>query len=66
MHQAEFFNEFLTNCPMDVVAFEKEMAKHGILAGLPVDDKILWCVTEKMDKKAIDDVIKTIKEVCGQ
>ena len=66
VHQAEFFNEFLTNCPMDVTAFEKEMAKYGILAGLPVDDKILWCVTEKMDKKAIDDVIKTIKEVCGQ
>ncbi len=66
VHQAEFFNEFLTNCPMDVRAFEKEMAKHGVLCGLTVNDKLLWCVTEKLDKAAIDDIINLIKEVCGQ
>ncbi|NLM85248.1 MAG: aminomethyl-transferring glycine dehydrogenase subunit GcvPA [Clostridiales bacterium] len=66
VHKAEFFNEFLTNCPMDVHAFEKEMAKRGILCGLTVDNHLLWCVTEKMDKLAIDEVINVIKEVCGQ
>lgn len=66
VHQTEFFNEFMSCCPMDVHAFEAEMAKHGILCGLTVDDKLLWCVTEKMDKAAIDGVIAVIREVCGQ
>lgn len=66
VHQAEFFNEFLTNCPMDVHAFEKKMADRGILCGLPVDDKLLWCVTEKMDKQAIDEVIAIIREVSAK
>ena len=42
------------------------MARRGILCGLAVDDKLLWCVTEKVDKQEIDDVIAIIKEVCGQ
>lgn len=66
VHKAEFFNEFLTNCPMDVKVFEQKMMEKGILCGLPVDDKILWCVTEKMDKQAIDEVLQVIKEVSGQ
>jgi len=66
VHQAEFFNEFLTDCPMDVKQFEQKMMEKGILCGLPVDDKILWCVTEKMDKQAIDEVVQIIKEVSGQ
>ena len=66
VHKAEFFNEFLTRCPMDVRQFEKKMAKKGILCGLTVDDCLLWCVTEKMDRQAIDHVISVIKEVCGQ
>lgn len=66
VHQAEFFNEFLTDCPMDAQEFEHQMAKRGILCGLTVDDKLLWCVTEKLDKQAIDEVITIIKEVCGQ
>ncbi|MGI6695892.1 MAG: aminomethyl-transferring glycine dehydrogenase subunit GcvPA [Christensenellales bacterium] len=66
VHQGEFFNEFMTGCPMDVHAFEAEMAKRGILCGLTLGDRLLWCVTEKMDKTAIDEVIAVIKEVCGQ
>ena len=30
------------------------------------DEHLLWCVTEKMDKQAIDEVVAVIKEVCGQ
>ena len=66
VHTADFFNEFLTHCPMDVRQFEAEMARRGILCGLTVDDKLLWCVTEKMDKQAIDEVIAVIREVSGQ
>lgn len=66
VHKGEFFNEFLTGCPMDVHAFEAEMAKRDILCGLTLGDRLLWCVTEKMDKTAIDEVITVIKEVCGQ
>ena len=66
VHQAEFFNEFLTKCPMDVRQFEQKMMEKGVLCGLPVDDKILWCVTEKMDRQAIDEVVQIIKEVSGQ
>ncbi len=66
VHKAEFFNEFMTHCPMDVRLFEQEMARRGILCGLAIDDKLLWCVTEKVDRQEIDDVIAIIKEVCGQ
>lgn len=66
VHEGEFFNEFLTKCPMDVIKFETEMAKRGILCGLPEDNNILWCVTEKLDKAAIDEIITIIKEVSGQ
>ena len=66
VHQAEFFNEFLTKCPMDARQFEQKMMEKGVLCGLPVDDKILWCVTEKMDRQAIDEVVQIIKEVSGQ
>ncbi len=64
-HTGEFFNEFMTGCPMDVRAFEKEMARRGILCGLTLGDRLLWCVTEKLDKGKIDHVISVIREVCG-
>ncbi len=65
-HSAEFFNEFMTGCPMDVREFEKGLAQRGILCGLTVDDRLLWCVTEKLDKQKIDHVISVIREVCGK
>ena len=65
IHKGEFFNEFVTSCPMDEKAFEWKMASRGILCGLPVNGGLLWCLTEKTDKKAMDKAIAAIKEVCG-
>ena len=39
------------------------LAKRGILAGLPVENNILWCATEMNSKKEIDKLVETIKEV---
>jgi glycine dehydrogenase subunit 1 len=64
-HEGEFFNEFVSFCPMDARALESELAKRGILCGLPVDGGLLWCLTEKTDNKVMDRVIAVIREVCG-
>ena len=59
----EFFNEFMTTCPVDIKTLEEKLSKKGILMGLPVEDKILWCATELNDKQDIDKLIDAIKEV---
>ena len=66
VHEGEYFNEFITRCPMDKNKFETEMAKHGVLCGLPVQEGLLWCVTEKADKQTLDHVLSVIREVSGQ
>ncbi len=66
VHSGEFFNEFVTTCPMDTKAFEKLMAEHGVLCGLPVKEGLLWCVTEKQDRKTLDGILGIIREVCGK
>ena len=35
----------------------------GILSGLPYEDGMLWCVTEKVSKATLDLVVSTVKEV---
>ena len=42
---------------------QEKLSKKGILMGLPVEDKILWCATELNDKQDIDNLINAIKEV---
>lgn len=59
----EFFNEFLTTCPIDPEELEERMAAHGILCGMPVGDKMLWCATEVNTKEEIDAMVRTLKEV---
>ena len=61
--EAEFFNEFLTTCPVDVMTLQEKLSAKGILMGLPIEDKILWCATELNDKQDIDNLIMAIKEV---
>ena len=39
------------------------MAAHGILCGMPVGDKMLWCATEVNTKEEIDAMVRTLKEV---
>ena len=39
------------------------LAEKGILAGLPVEEGILWCATEMNAKEDIDELIAAIGEV---
>ena len=60
-----YFHEFLTVLPkVDEVLAALEKA--DILGGLPVEDGILWCTTEKVSKEQIDKAVAIVKEVlCG-
>lgn len=58
----DYFHEFLTDMPKkdEVLA---ALEKADILGGLPVEDGLLWCVTEKTDKETLDRVIDIVREV---
>ena len=62
VYTGEFFHEFVTECP-DVDKALKALDEHGILGGLPVEGGILWCVTELLTKKKLDEVVAILKEV---
>lgn len=66
VHDAEFFNEFLTTLPIDTKRIEEALAKVGILSGLPTEKGMLWSVTEKVSKESLDLAINTIKEEIGK
>lgn len=59
----EFFNEFVTTCPVDIDVLEKKLAEKNILMGLKLEDRILWCATELNDREDIDRLISVVKEV---
>ncbi len=56
-----FFQEFVTECPIDVSILLKALEKQDILGGLPVENNgILWCATEKNTKAQMDALIKVV------
>ena len=63
IHTGEYFHEFVTKCenPSKVL---RALDENGILGGLPVEDGILWCVTELVSKAELDRAAAIIKEVC--
>lgn len=61
VHQGEFFNEFLTTTPVPSHAIERALMQNGILSGLPLDEGMLWCVTEKVSKETMDEVVRIVK-----
>ena len=63
--EGEFFNEFLTSSPIDPEIMEAKLAESGILSGLKVEDKILWCATELNTKEKMDQLLEKIREVIG-
>lgn len=65
MNTKPFFHEFVTTCPVPAEKVEAALAAKGILGGLPVEEGILWCVTEKNSKDQIDALVSVVKEVCG-
>ena len=48
---------------MDPAVLEKKLSEKGILMGLVLNDRILWCATELNDRNDIDGLIEAIKEV---
>ena len=63
VHTSEFFHEFLTESPIDPVVLNEKLQEKGILGGLPVDNQLLWCVTEMCSKEEIDTLVSALKEV---
>lgn len=62
-HTGNFFQEFVTACPVDPQIVMDRLAKEGILGGLPVEGGILWCATEMNTKAQIDRLVEILKEV---
>ena len=60
--KGDFFHEFVTELPRrDVVL--KDLEEADILGGLPVEDGIMWCATEKVTRAQLDRAIEVVKEV---
>lgn len=64
VYPGEFFHEFVTTCPVPAKELTEQLAKHGILGGLELENGLLWCATEMNTKEQMDELIAVIKEVC--
>ncbi|MBP3730056.1 MAG: aminomethyl-transferring glycine dehydrogenase subunit GcvPA [Mailhella sp.] len=64
VHAKEFFHEFLTECPVDAQMLCQKLADAGILCGLPVDGRLLWCCTEMNSRADLEKLLSVIREVC--
>ena len=64
VNKAEFFNEFVTECPIDARELAKHLYEKDILPGLLLsNNRILWCTTEVNNRQEIDWLVDVIKEV---
>ncbi len=59
----EYFHEFVTVMP-NAEKVLTALEEAGILGGLPIEEGVLWCVTEKISKAALDQAVAIVKEVC--
>ena len=61
----EFFHEFVTVMPRadEVLA---ALEANGILGGLPIEEGVLWCATEKVSKAQLDKAVSLVKEVLAK
>lgn len=57
-----FFHEFVTEIPHCKKVLET-LENADILGGLPIEDGIMWCATEKVTKEELDKAIEIVKEV---
>ena len=60
-----WFHEFVTTMPVATDRVLEALAENDILGGLPVENGILWCVTEVVSKEQLDQAAAIIKEVCA-
>lgn len=63
-YQSEYFDEFVIEMPKADEAL-KALEDAGILGGLPMEDGVLWCATEKVSKAELDRTVAIVKEVCA-
>lgn len=62
--QNEFFHEFVTTTPISSAIILRRLEDNGILGGLALNDhEILWCVSEVVSRREMDQVIRLISEV---
>ena len=64
-YNGHFFNEFVTECPVNPERLMVKLAENNILGGLPIENsknRILWCVTEMNTKVEIDRMVSILKE----
>ena len=53
-NQGAWFHEFVTSLPVPADKVLDALAAENILGGLPVQEGILWCVTEVVSKEQLD------------
>jgi len=64
-YDGEFFHEFVTVMRRAEEVL-KALEERDILGGLPLDDGILWCATEKVTKTQLDKAVAVVKEVLSR
>jgi glycine dehydrogenase subunit 1 len=62
VYDQPFFHEFLTTAPIGAETALAALQDQGILGGLPTEQGILWCCTEKNTKAQIDEMVSILKE----
>ena len=59
-----FFHEFATECPGGAEKMLVALEERDILGGQPLGDgRVLWCETEKAERKRLDEAVAVIREV---
>ena len=62
VYDGPYFHEFVTTMP-DKEKVLSALQDAGILGGLPVEEGILWCATEKVSREDLDRAVAIVKEV---
>lgn len=64
-HRGEFFCEFVTDLPVSPEKVLEALEAEGILGGFPLENGILWCVTELCTREELQKTLAVVKEVCA-
>lgn len=64
VNTSEYFHEFVTTSPIKPEILNQKLQEKGILGGLPIEENILWCVTEMNTKEEMDTLVNLVKEAC--
>ena len=62
LYKGDYFHEFVTTLPKAEEVL-KALERGGILGGLQIEEGVLWCATEKVEKKDLDRAVAIVKEV---